>query len=118
MQSHTPYNCLYYPLLEASIHFLCKELLALAKCKSFAIPILIIISLSHRPSAVIILPKYLNLFICSTLTPSITRFTIPSPLFDTIMTFVFFTFICLPIIIFIHKYVHGGEGGGLSPLSP
>src|SRR5207244_4065564 len=66
---------------------------------SFAIPILILISLSHRPSAVIILPKYLNLSTCSTLTHSMTIFTIPSPFRATLMTLLFFTFIFMSYLV-------------------
>src|SRR2546426_12693867 len=75
------------------IFIFCARSSFLLPYASFAISILILISLSHRPSAVIILPKYLNLSTCSTLTTSMTIFTIPSPLRDTLMTFVFFTFI-------------------------
>src|SRR6218665_679741 len=55
-----------------------------------AIPILVLISVSHLPSLVMRAPRYLNRSTCSSLSPSIVMFFSPSPFLDTFMTFVFF----------------------------
>ena len=52
---------------------------------SFAIPILVLISVSHLPSSVIQAPKYLNLLTCSIFCPSITILITP-PFLLTFMT--------------------------------
>src|SRR6218665_1081379 len=54
-----------------------------------AIPILVLISVSHLPSLVMRGPRYLN---CSCIFPSIVVFITPSPFLDTFMTSVFFIF--------------------------
>src|SRR6218665_2905944 len=57
-----------------------------------AIPILVLISVSHLPSLVMKAPWYLNRSTCSSLSPSIVMFISPSPFLDTFMTFIFFMF--------------------------
>src|SRR6218665_3759661 len=47
-----------------------------------AIPILVLISVSHLPSLVMRAPRYLNPSTCSSLSPSIVMFITPSPFLD------------------------------------
>src|SRR6218665_2773508 len=87
-----------------------------------AIPILVLISVSHLPSLVMRAPRYmyLNRSTCSSLSPSIVMFIMPSPFLDTFMTFVFFIFTFMSysfavlIIIFIRCFTVRFRHSGLN----
>src|SRR6218665_1365342 len=91
IESYTP----YYSFNDSFLYVFIKTFLdnSFLSLKAFlAIPILVLISVSHLPSLVMRAPRYLNRSTCSSLSPSIVMFILPSPFLDPFMTFVLFMF--------------------------